>query len=69
MKGFTYNTFVKAKENYPELMNELLGVEYVLTQGYSKDIEKDSLRLDQIRETIYTEFLENENDYKRTSKV
>lgn len=48
-------TFSEAKEKYPELMSELLTLEYVLTWRYTDDYERDHKRHLEIQEIIYNE--------------
>lgn len=46
-------SFIEAKTKYPELMNELLTLEYVLTWRYTDDEKRDDLRYKEIQTIIY----------------
>ena len=45
--------FEEAKAKFPDLMNELLALEYVLTWRYTDDYERDNKRHIEIQKIIY----------------
>ena len=46
-------SFTEAQSKYPELMRELLTLEYVLTWRYTDDYEADDKRHKEIQTIIY----------------
>lgn len=46
-------TFSEAHDMFPELMQELLALEYVLTWGYTDNYERDNKRHIEIHKIIY----------------
>ena len=46
-------TFEEAKKKHPELMQELLALEYVLTWRYTDNYKRDTRRYMRIRSIIY----------------
>ena len=47
--------FIKEKEEYPELYQEYIGLEYVLTWMYTDDFERDCKRYMAIQKIIYNQ--------------